>query len=234
MEKKGKKSGLKELIARWIKLDYIRPEDIPNIELYMDQVTTFMDQQLANTKRHPDDKTLTKTMINNYTKNDLLPPPIRKKYSKQHLFLLIYIYYYKSCLSINDIQKILAPMIDRFCRDTDSTDMENIYNTIFHAEMKQFTGILENVDSMHNLSKSLFEDYSGDDREYLDNFAFLALLSYDIYIKKKLMEHIIDSYSEEQKAQVAEKEARAKEAKKEVKKETRTAPKEKDKAKEKE
>ena len=59
----------------------VKPEDIPNIDLYMDQVTTFMDSQLATSKRHEDDKILTKTMINNYAKNDLLPPPEKKKYS---------------------------------------------------------------------------------------------------------------------------------------------------------
>ncbi len=56
-------------------MDYIKPEDLPNIDLYMDQVTTFMEDQLASTKRHDDDKILTKTMINNYAKNNLLPSP---------------------------------------------------------------------------------------------------------------------------------------------------------------
>ena len=73
------KKNIKELIKEWIRLDYIRPEDIPSIELYMDQVTTFMDKELANTKRFESDKTLTKTMINNYTKNNLLHPPVKKK-----------------------------------------------------------------------------------------------------------------------------------------------------------
>ena len=50
----------------------------PNIDLYMDQVTTFMEDNLASTKRHEDDKILTKTMINNYAKNKLLPPPEKK------------------------------------------------------------------------------------------------------------------------------------------------------------
>ena len=70
-------------------LDYIKPEEIPNIDLYMDQVTTFMDEHLQGSKRYPDDKLLTKTMINNYTKNSLLPPPEKKKYSKEHMHLLI-------------------------------------------------------------------------------------------------------------------------------------------------
>ena len=50
------------------RIDYIKPEDIPNINLYMDQVTTFMEEQLASSKRYPEDKILTKTMINNYAK----------------------------------------------------------------------------------------------------------------------------------------------------------------------
>ena len=84
-------------------LQYVHPGDIPNIDLYMDQVTTFMDEQLDSTKRYKEDKILTKTMINNYTKNNLLPPPVKKKYSREHMLLLIFIYYFKSILSIKDI-----------------------------------------------------------------------------------------------------------------------------------
>ena len=59
------------------RIDYIRPQEIPNIDLYMDQVTTFMEEHLQSSKRYPEDKILTKTMINNYAKNHLLPPPDR-------------------------------------------------------------------------------------------------------------------------------------------------------------
>ena len=103
-----------ENINQWIETDVINPEDIPSIELYMDQVTTFMDKELARTKRHPDDKILTKTMINNYSKNDLLPPSNKKKYSKDHIILLIYIYYMKNFLSISDIKTLLSPMTNRY------------------------------------------------------------------------------------------------------------------------
>lgn len=66
---------LNSILGELSSLSYVHPGDVPNIDLYMDQVTTFMDEQLASTKRYPDDKILTKTMINNYTKNNLLPPP---------------------------------------------------------------------------------------------------------------------------------------------------------------
>ena len=74
----------------------IDQDEIPNIDLYMDQVTTFMEENLASTKRHEDDKILTKTMINNYAKNNLLPSPEKKRYSKDHLLMLIFIYYFKN------------------------------------------------------------------------------------------------------------------------------------------
>ena len=68
------KEFLSELLKQLKSIDYIKPEDIPNIDLYMDQVTTFMDEQLAASKRYESDKILTKTMINNYAKNKTSRP----------------------------------------------------------------------------------------------------------------------------------------------------------------
>ena len=84
---------LNSIIASLDRVQFISSEDIPNIDLYMDQVTTFMDSRLRNTVRdEAEDKVLTKTMINNYAKNNLLPPPVKKKYSREHVLLLIFIY----------------------------------------------------------------------------------------------------------------------------------------------
>lgn len=79
---------LHDLLNSLDSLEGIRPGEIPNIALYMDQVTTFMDAQLASSRRFESDKVLTKTMINNYAKNKLLPPPVKKKYSPEHMMLL--------------------------------------------------------------------------------------------------------------------------------------------------
>ena len=98
---------LNSILSSISRIDYIKPEDIPNIDLYMDQVTTFMEESLRSTKRYTDDKILTKTMINNYAKNNLLPPPVKKKYSREHVLVMIFIYYFKNILSIKDIETIL-------------------------------------------------------------------------------------------------------------------------------
>ena len=106
---------LNSIVESLDRIEHIKAEDIPDIELYMDQVTTFMDMHLKNSARNPqNDKILTKTMINNYAKNDLLPPPVKKKYSKDHVLLLIFIYYYKGILSISDIQELLRPIKNQF------------------------------------------------------------------------------------------------------------------------
>ena len=80
------KDMLNSILSSISQIDYIKPEDIPNIDLYMDQVTTFMEKNLSATKRYDEDKILTKTMINNYAKNNLLPPPVKKKYSRCLLY----------------------------------------------------------------------------------------------------------------------------------------------------
>ena len=100
---RNEKEMMSSIFAKIAELDYIKPDEIPNIALYMDQVTTFMEDNLASTKRHHDDKILTKTMINNYAKNKLLPPPEKKRYSREHLLMLIFIYYFKNILSISDM-----------------------------------------------------------------------------------------------------------------------------------
>ena len=90
---------LQKIIEEFLnRFDYIRPEEIPDIPLYMDQVTTFMNSRMDYTRRYPEDKILTKTMINNYAKNRLLPPPEKKKYSRNHVLIMVFIYYFKNFL----------------------------------------------------------------------------------------------------------------------------------------
>lgn len=177
------------------KIDHIRPEDLPNIHLYMDQVTTFMDAQLASTKRYPQDKILTKTMINNYTKNHLLPPPEKKKYSKEHLLLLIFIYYFKNIFSINDIQSLLNPITDKYFKNTDGWDLQDIYSEVFSMEKGQIEYLQKDLVKRYNIASQTFQQAPEEDQGYLQLFSFLCLLSFDVYVKKMLLEKIIDDMS---------------------------------------
>lgn len=179
------------------RIKYIKPEDIPNIDLYMDQVTTFMDRKLRDTARYPEnDKILTKTMINNYAKNDLLPPPVKKKYSKEHVLLLIFIYYYKGILSINDIQTLLTPITERYFQNDKEFDLESIYCEVFGMEHDLIEGLKEDVRGKFMKAQESFEGAPEDDIEFLRKFSFICLLSFDVYVKKLMIEKIIDQIAD--------------------------------------
>ena len=183
---------LNELLKTYSRLDYVKPEDIPDIDLYMDQVTTFIDSHLESVKRSPEDKLLTKTMINNYTKNHVLPSPDRKKYSRDHLLMLIYIYYFKSFLSIKDIQTLLKPITEKyFGKDTD-TSFFDIYKELVEMGQAESRNLFKDILSKYSASQKTFADAPEEDREALQSFAFICLLSFDVYVKKLLIEKFID------------------------------------------
>ena len=183
---------LKEVLTKLQTIDYVRPESLPNIDLYMDQVTTFMNTQLASTKRHEDDKILTKTMINNYTKNNLLPPPDRKKYSRDHILTLLFIYYFKSILSISDIQNILNPITDRYFSGDGDLDLQDVYNEVFGLEHEEAQHILKDLAKKYKTSSKTFANVPDEEAELLHTFAFICMLSFDVYIKKLIIEQTID------------------------------------------
>lgn len=188
---------LNSLLESLERIEYIKPEDIPNIDLYMDQVTTFMDSKLRASARYPgEDKILTKTMINNYAKNDLLPPPIKKKYSKEHVLLLIFIYYYKGILSINDIQTLLHPITEKYFQNETDFDLEDIYQEVFSMEKSQVERMKEDVIAKYKQAEETFGQAPEEDRDFLQKFAFICLLSFDVYVKKMIIEKLVDDLAD--------------------------------------
>ena len=194
------KDLLNSILSSISRIDYIKPEDIPNIDLYMDQVTTFMEAQLAHSKRYEDDKILTKTMINNYAKNDLLPPPIKKKYSKEHVLLLIFIYYYKNILSINDIQTLLRPITGQYFQQDGKVNLEQIYREVFSLEKGQVEAMKADVKDKYKIAAQTFEKVPEEEKAFLQKFAFICLMSFDVYVKKLIIEKMVDGLAAEEAA----------------------------------
>ena len=186
------KDMINSILSSISRIDYIKPEDIPNIDLYMDQVTTFMEEQLAATKRYGDDKILTKTMINNYAKNKLLPSPEKKRYSKEHVLMLIFIYYFKNILSINDIQTLFTPIVQKYFKSMTEKDMTYIYNEVFSMEKDQIESLKKDLPRKYKTAQGTFGDADEEDQEILKRFSFICLLSFDVYVKKMMIEHLID------------------------------------------
>lgn len=212
-------------------MDYIRTREIPDIDLYMDQILTFMESKLRNSTRYPEtDKLLTKTMINNYAKEDILPPPVKKKYTKEHVLYLIFIYYFKGILSLDDIKTLFDPIGEDYFGKTEGPGLEKIYDEVWKLEFGQMEQFKKDIIRKYDKAENAFASMSEEDSEYLKQFAFICELVFDVYIKKLIAEKMIDEMRlarEAKERAQKEESAEEKEARKAEKKAEKKAAKEK-------
>ena len=172
----------------------IEVEDIPNIDLYMDQVTTFMDKCLAQYKRYDDDKVLTKTMINNYTKAKIFPAPVKKKYSRTHLMLLIMIYHLKSVLSIKDIGILFQSALSETNKMKQEKMIESIYSGFVSLQKQTITYLTDAAEGKPDESfygKESILKYSNDEMKRIMMILALAIRA---NTEKQLAEKVLDLY----------------------------------------
>lgn len=172
----------------------IEIEDIPNIDLYMDQVTTFMDKCLAQYKRYDEDKVLTKTMINNYTKAKIFPAPVKKKYSRTHLMLLIMIYHLKSVLSIKDIGILFQSALSEPNKMKQEKMIESIYRGFVSLQKQTITylaGAAEGKPDESFYGKESIMMYDDDETKRIMMTLALAIRA---NTEKQLAEKVLDLY----------------------------------------
>ena len=189
-------------------IKYVKSEEIPDIDLYMDQVTTFLDEKLKSSARNPKDeeKLVTKTMINNYAKTDVIPAPVRKKYSRDNLFLIIFVYYYKNFLQINEVKTLLDPIRENFLDAEGDFGIEDVYKEVFDNLHETFVKIEADVTKEYEEAMKSFENAPESEREYLKIFNLISKISTDIYVKKLLVEKMIDSIKEHRTEDMSESE----------------------------
>ena len=170
-------------------------DDIPKIDLYMDQVLTFLSERLRRTVRKSEaDKLLTKTMINNYVKNKVLIPPVKKKYGRDHILLLMLIYYMKNFLAIDDIRKIVEPVSEKYARPTTKSaeQLTDVYTEVFNHVSMNVERFPEEVSKILDETDQAFMNAPEEDREILRRFNVICQLSADIYLRKLLIEKLLD------------------------------------------
>lgn len=193
------KDEILKLIDELSLLDDIKASDIPDMNLYMEQVTTFIEDNLSHLKREEGDKLLTKTMINNYTKSGILMSPVNKKYSKQHVILLIIIYYLKQILSINDIRTLLKPILNNVeDREDDVIPLTEIYSTFTEIKNNEFKNYYSTFNERLKLIESKTKDISEDNKDIAQLFLIVIMLVAQADALKRLSERIIDNYFKEQ------------------------------------
>lgn len=100
--------------------------DLPEIDLYMDQVIALMEKYLSDTSSQ-DTKLITPSMINNYVKLGIMPAPFKKKYSREHLAYLVIICSLKQVMPIANIKV----MIDKKLENNTISEILDFYSDLY-------------------------------------------------------------------------------------------------------
>ena len=158
------KELLENIIEKESQKSSLVSKDIPDLDLYMDQIMTLFETHLANNKKNEEDKLLTKTMINNYSKAKVITPVKGKKYTKEQILQMLIIYQLKNNLSIQEIKELLTPIYES------DTDLSLLYDHFI--DIKQIMN-----QQLQKLIQQILEDFNLQIENQEDFFLLVASLS---------------------------------------------------------
>lgn len=171
-------------------------EDIPAIDLYMDQVIQLFETKYSGSKRDSGEKVLTKTMINNYAKGKLFIPIKNKKYSKEHLILISLIYQLKGALSINDIKITLDGVNKSFLKG--NLNLEELYSSYLDLSTQNVESFKEDLINRAQASVEEVRKWENKNQEYLEKFLLIASLVNISNLYRRAAEKLVDQLVEDE------------------------------------
>ena len=178
-----KKGSVEKLISSTLNQSRLEPEQIPELDLYVDQILMLFEDKLGDTRRHEKDKILTKSMVNNYSKERLIRPMHGKKYSREQILQILLICNLKNMMSIGDIKQVMTLLMEEGIR---ADGLEEIFekNRVNQDKLKQ---------GISGIVGGLKENYA----EEMDTKAVVSLLLSLAGISsycKRTSEAIIDQF----------------------------------------
>lgn len=169
--------------------------DIPNLDLYMDQVTTLFESKLSSTKRNPEDKIMTKTMINNYAKAKIFPPIKSKKYNKTQIILLCLIYNLKQSLSLSDISDVFKPIVSNLSsKDKTMLSLEELYDTFLGMKQNSMDNFKNEFEELLNEIKDKTTKLPNGENEKSHLILLILMLIENANLNIRMSQKIIDSF----------------------------------------
>lgn len=128
-----------------------RFNELPDIDLYMDQVLNIIENSLIIFSSENDENIITKSMINNYVKQNVIEKPFKKRYKKFHVAYLIIISILKKVLSISEVSKIInnqdyevEEFYNMFCNELEYS----LKSTFLNESKDEQTKLID--DNIHN------------------------------------------------------------------------------------
>ena len=177
--------SLTEIIEKVLNRSDVHSTDIPSLDLYIDQIITLLDNGLENNKRNEKDKILTKTMVNNYSKQGIIQPIKGKKYSKEHIIQMLMVYALKNTLSIDEIKRTLNPIYHQ--TEENKVDLIAVYDRFI--ELKS-----NNKNEMADMMKVMLDKENLDLDNESDRLVAILCFSALSEFSKIVVEEMIDRY----------------------------------------
>jgi Domain of unknown function (DUF1836) len=190
--------NVNEIIADLGLENIITLEDLPKIDLYMDQVIQLFEQKYGATKRTEDEKILTKTMINNYAKGKLFFPIKNKKYSQEHLLLISLIYQLKGALSLNDIKTTLDGLNEKIIAG--DFNLEAFYESYLNLFAKNVESFKEDIEEKAKDVNEETTKLEEQDSQYLEKVLLIATLVNISNLYRRVAEKLVDELKDGKKS----------------------------------
>jgi len=185
------KQTIEDLTSKGI----IPVDDFPDLELYIDQAASFMNKELGLYKKNEKDLVITKTMIGNYVKHKMLPRPVNKKYTKNHLILLTLIYYLKGSFQMDEIEKLMKPLIDNYNSEfDDKIDLMSLYEGILVDQSAEYDTMPFKLKKNIANTKHHLNDSGLSDDDMLEIFMLIVNLSIKADAQKYLAQKLLNEY----------------------------------------
>lgn len=184
------KEGIMDFANRIINLKLVQIEDIPKIDLYMEQTISFLEQEMGDTLRRNDEAVFTKTMVNNYTKFGILPRPEKKKYNRDHIISLVYIFLLKQILSIQDIKSFFTLLGEE---RPENEKLETMY-AIFSEMVEDVKPDIASTMKKHldKIDEKFQQNGIEDDK--LKIMAFISIMALEANINKMICNQLLDVF----------------------------------------
>ena len=191
---------VKTILDDYVNKGRILPGDFPDMELYMDQAAMFMNKKLEIYQKNDDEPVMTKAMISNYVKHDMLPKPNKKKYSRDHLAMLTLIFYLKGVLQVQDIEHLMKPLIDNYNSEFEEQfDFLKLYGGIENLYSAQRDKVAEEVYQDIDHIKKFLNKYENADDDATELFMLICLLSMRADAQRYIVQKLMDEYFTEKK-----------------------------------
>lgn len=176
------------------KAGLIDPDSIPDIDLYIDQVETYFKNQTSDIDSETVKRFLTKTMINNYAKHNMIPRPDGKKYTADHIMMIAMVGYLKGIFKMEEIEYLMRPLVDNYNSDfDDSIDPGVIYRTACETNADFAEHMSEEIDNNMTTIKKIFQNNELDDGR-LEAFTLILSLAMRADMEKYIAERLIEKY----------------------------------------